>query len=125
MARPEAVRRVKSYSASNGYVYQYCFYEVNRLADAAGPAGEFIYAISADRKTTLLLRILVRQSALEAWARVNGRALTSSEEYAVAKMRLFQAFDEGTVPLAAGSSPGLPLLVDESNLEHLLHVLNI
>ena len=34
------------------------------------------------------------QTALEAWAQTNGRALSSSEEYAVAKMRLFQAFDE-------------------------------
>jgi len=31
----------------------------------------------------------------------NGRALTNSEEYAVTKMRLFQAFDEGLVPLTA------------------------
>jgi len=125
MARPEAVRRVKSYSASNGYVYQYCFFEVNRVADASGPAGEFIYAISADRKTTFPIRILVRQSALEAWAQLNGRPLTSSEEYAVAKMRLFQAFDEGAVPLATRSSPDLRLLVDESNLEDLLRLLHI
>jgi hypothetical protein len=125
MARPEAVRRVKSYSASNGYVYQYCFYEVNRGIDSDRRASEFVYAISADRKTTFPIRILVRQSALEAWAQVNGRPLTSAEEYAVSKMRLFQALDEGTVPLGADSSTDLRLLVDESNLEGLLHLLHI
>ena len=82
MARPDAVRRVKSYSAANGFVYQYFFFEVNRIADEGGLAGEFIYAVSSDRKNTFGLRILVRQSALETWARSNGRALTSSEEYA-------------------------------------------
>jgi hypothetical protein len=125
MARPDAVRRVKSYSAANGYVYQYCFYEVNRISDHDGPVGEFIYAISADRKSSFGLRILVRKSALEAWARTNGRPLTSSEEYAVAKMRLFQAFDEGSVPLTADAASQLSLVVDESNLEDLLQALQI
>ena len=32
MPRPEAVRRVKSYSAATGYVYQYYFYEVEKSA---------------------------------------------------------------------------------------------
>jgi hypothetical protein len=125
MARPDAVRRVKSYSAANGYVYQYCFYEVNRIRHDGRPAGEFIYAISADRKTSFGLRILVQQVALQSWARANGRSLTSSEEYAIAKMRLFQAFDLGEVPLTAEAAADVCLLVDESNLEDLLHLLNI
>ena len=125
MARPDAVRRIKSYSAANGYVYQYYFFEVNRIGYEGGPAGEFIYAISADRKSTFGLRIIVRQSALESWAQANGRALTSSEEYAVAKMRLFQAFDEGIVPLTAEKAAEIPLVVDESNLETMLQLLNI
>ncbi len=125
MTRPEAVRRVKSYSASSGYVYQYCFYEVNRITYEGCPAGEFIYAVSADRKTTFLLRIVVVQAALEAWAEINGRALTSSEEYAVAKMRLFQAFDEGEVPVTASEAQEFHLLVDDSRLEDLLRMLNI
>ncbi len=125
MARPDAVRRVKSYSAANGYVYQYCFYEVNRIMNNGGPAGEFVYAISADRKTTFGLKIVVQQSALAAWAQNNGRALTSSEEYAVAKMRLFQGFDDGAVPLTAADAADVALFVDESNLEGLLEALNI
>jgi hypothetical protein len=126
MARPDAVRRVKSYSAANGYVYQYCFYEVNRISHQGSPAGEFIYAISADRKTTFPLRILVLQSALESWAQTNGRPLSSSEEYAIAKMRLFQAFDDGDVPVTGETSAEhTRLLVDDSNLETLLQQLHI
>ena len=125
MAKPEAVRRIKSYSATNGYVYQYYFYELNRVAVDGRAAGEFVYAISADRGASFGLRIFVMQAGLEAWAAANGRSLTSSEEYAVAKMRLFQAFDEGVVPLTAEEAREVRLVVDESNLESLLRLLNI
>jgi len=125
MTKPEAVRRVKSYSAANGYVYQYYFYELNRVAVDGEAAGEFVYAISADRGASFGLRILVMQAALDAWAAANGRVLTGSEEYAVSKMRLFQAFDEGVVPLTAEAARAVQLVVDESNLESMLRLLNI
>lgn len=125
MPRPDAVRRVKSYSAADGYVYQYYFFEGNRAQRGGGPGGEFTYAVSSDRRSAFPFKIFVKQSALEAWATLNGRALTSSEEYAVAKMRLFQAFDEGSVqPPASGQQPA-EVLVDESNLEEMLGRLGI
>jgi hypothetical protein len=125
MAKAEAVRRIKSYSAANGYVYQYHFYELNRVAVDGEAAGEFVYAISVDRGMSFGLRIFVMQAALEAWAAANGRALTGSEEYAVAKMRLFQAFDDGLVPLTAEAAREVRLVVDETNLESMLRLLNI
>jgi hypothetical protein len=125
MPRPDAVRRVKSYSAANGYVYQYYFYEGNRAQRNGSPGGEFTYAISVDRHSAFRFKIFVHQSALEAWAKQNGRPLTSSEEYAVAKMRLLQAFDEGAVQAPPeGQMPG-EVVVDESNLETLLEQLGI
>jgi hypothetical protein len=125
MPRPDAVRRVKSYSAADGYVYQYYFFAGDRAQRNGAPGGEFTYVVSADRKSAFPFKIFVTQSALDAWARVNGRPLTSSEEYAVAKMRLFQAFDEGSVkPVPEGQKPG-EVLVDECNLEELLGRLGI
>jgi len=125
MARPDAVRRIKTYSAADGFVYQYYFYEGNRGNRSGSPGGEFTYIISADRQSNFPFRIFVRQAALEAWATNNGRVLTSSEEYAVAKMRLFQAFDEGLVKAApSGHQPG-EVYVDEANLEDLLGQLGI
>ena len=118
MPRPDAVRRVKSYSAADGYVYQYYFFEGNRAQRHGSLGGEFTYVVSSDRRTALPFKIFVMQSALDAWAKQNGRPLTSSEEYAVAKMRLFQAFDEGSVQSGE-------VLVDESNLENLLRQLGI
>jgi hypothetical protein len=125
MPRPDAVRRVKSYSAADGYVYQYYFFEGNRAQRHCSPGGEFTYVVSSDRRSAFPFKIFVKQSALDAWAKQNGRALTSSEEYAVAKMRLFQAFDEGSVQAPPEGQQAREVVVDESNLEDLLGKLGI
>jgi hypothetical protein len=125
MPRPDAVRRVKSYSAADGYVYQYYFFEGNRGQRDGRPGGEFTYVISSDRRSAFPFKIFVTQSALDAWAKQNGRPLTSSEEYAVAKMRLFQAFDEGSVQAPREGQQAREVVVDESNLEELLGQLGI
>ncbi len=125
MARPDAVRRVKSYSAADGFVYQYYFFEGNRAHRGPGSGGEFTYVISADRHSAFPFKIFVHQSALDSWAKRNGRPLTSSEAYAFAKMRLFQAFDEGSVQAVPPGKEPREVLVDESNLEELLGQLGI
>jgi hypothetical protein len=125
MARPDAVRRVKSYSAADGFVYQYYFFEGNRAQRGGRPGGEFTYVVSVDRETAFPFKIFVQQSALESWAAQNGRPLSSSEEYAVAKMRLFQAFDEGAVQATLNGEPPREVIVNEANLEQLLGQLGI
>ena len=125
MPRPDAARRVKSYSATDGFVYQYYFFEGNRGQRGGNPGGEFTYVVSADRRSAFPFKIFVAQSALEAWAKQNGRPLSSSEEYAVAKMRLFQAFDEGAVQAPPEGKQPHEVVVDESNLENLLVQLGI
>ena len=121
MARPEAVRRVKSYSAATGYVYQYYFYEVEKSSRGSYKGTEYVYMVSVDRHHVFPVRIFVHQDALDRWCARTGQKLTGTEEYAVAKMRLFQAFDE--IEGLAGKTPDLA--VDESNLEALLSQLDI
>jgi hypothetical protein len=125
MPRPDAARRVKSYSAADGYVYQYYFFEGNRAQRQGHAGGEFTYVVSVDRRTAYPFKIFVKQSALDDWAKVNGRPLTSSEEYAVAKMRLFEAFDEGAVQAPVDGQPPHEATVDGSHLEDLLGKLGI
>ena len=125
MARPDVVRRVKSYSAADGFVYQYYFFEGNRAERGGSPGGEFTYAVSVDRQTAFPFKIFVQQSALESWAAQNGRPLSSSEEYAVAKMRLFKAFDDGVVEASPAGRPPYEVVVNEANLEELLRQLGI
>ncbi len=119
--RPETVRRVKSYSAATGHVYQYHFFEVEKAERGAVAGTEYVYMVSIDRKTVFPLRVFVRRDAVENWASRAGRPLSGTEEYAIAKMRLFQAFDE--IEDLSATSPDL--LVDESNLDALLSQLDI
>lgn len=112
---------MKSYSAATGYVYQYYFYEVEKSTRGASAGTEYVYMASVDRKHVFPVRIFVAKAALEKWSARTGRAFTGTEEYAVAKMRLFQAFDE-----VEGLSAKTPdLRVDELNLDELLSQLDL
>jgi hypothetical protein len=98
-----AIRRMKTYSAQSGYVYQY-FYEGQREFRAGAEHGaEFVFQISADRKNWRETSVFVGDAALATWQEGNGRELTSTERYAVAKIALFQAFDERPTPAAMNS----------------------
>ena len=121
MPRPEAARRVKSYSAATGYVYQYYFYEVEKSRRGAAAGTEYVYMVSVDREHVFPVRIFLAREAMENWSARTGRQLTGTEEYAVAKMRLFQAFDE-VEGLAANPAD---LLVDDTNLDALLSQLDL
>lgn len=93
-----AVRRQKTYSAQSGYVYQY-FYEGQRPASPE-PGTEYVFDVSADRKTSAPVIVFVSTEAVESWESETGRTLSNTERYAIAKMALFQAFDERATPEA-------------------------
>ena len=93
------VRRLKTYSAQSGYVYQY-FYEGQRPMEGGGESGtEFVFTVSADRKSFHPVSVPVGESALREWEEAHGRTLSSNERYAISKLALFQAFDERATPL--------------------------
>jgi hypothetical protein len=95
-----AVRRQKTYSGQSGYVYQY-YYEGHRPYKRERENGtEHVFDVSGDRKTSLPVSVLVSDRAIEDWESRHGRTLYSSERYAIAKMALFQAFDERPDPAA-------------------------
>jgi hypothetical protein len=121
MAKPEIVRRVKSYSSESGFVYQYQFHDAVPAERNGEPGNEYIYYVSADRKTMFPLKIFVGRNTREDCARHLGRTFTGTEEYALAKMRLFQAFDE-TEDLVTTKPE---LVVDGSNIEALLSRLDL
>ena len=88
------VRRLKTYTGSTGYVYQYYFVGKRPAIQSHAPGTEYIFDVSSDRKTTYPVSILLPVRELDAWVSAHGRSLTEAEQYAVVKMRLFQAFDE-------------------------------
>ncbi len=87
---------MKTYTGATGYVYQYYFVGKRPAleSDPAAPAREFIFDVTPDRKTMYAVSVLLQDSALGAWRQSHGRDLTEPEQYAAAKLRLLQAFDE-------------------------------
>lgn len=96
------VRRQKTYSAQSGYVYQY-FYEGQRSM-LSGRGTEYVFNVSADRKTSSQVSVLINDEAMASWQQERGRTLSTTERYAIAKMALFQAFDERETPEAVYAS---------------------
>lgn len=93
-----AIQRQKSYSGLSGYVYQY-HYEGQRPARRDGDNGlEFVFSVSADRKTSFPVSVWIGESALQAWEREHDRPVYANERYAIAKLALFGAFDERENP---------------------------
>ena len=120
---PKMGRRYKSYAAETGVSYQYCFAARRRVVrpEAQGPGSDYTFVVTADQHPPFTLRVFVADRALAAWREAHGRDLDSNEQYAVAKMRLFRAFDEheNLVP------ERFDIVVDETNIEELLEPLDL
>jgi hypothetical protein len=121
MARPEVAHRIKSYSAETGFVYQYSFVEVHPARRGLSLGTEYVYIVSAERKQNFTVSVFIRKSDVEKWSKRTGRKLNGTEEYAVAKMRLFQAFDE--IEVLATAQPDI--IVEEADLDALLAKLDL
>ena len=115
--QPVPVRRMKTYTGAQGYVYQYYFVGQRTV----GAATEYIFDVTSDRKTTFAVSVFLSNDSLRHWASRHGRVLNEAEQYAAVKMRLFQAFDEVEDMLAQGRT----LHVDQPDLEALLAGLGI
>jgi hypothetical protein len=123
MAPNPPVRRVKTYTGAQGYVYQYYFVG-QRLAlpdDPETPATEFIFDVTSDRKLTYAVSVFLPEQSLKAWVAKHGRLLTEAEQYAAAKLRLFRAFDE----LEDVKADGRRLRIDAALLEEALSSLGV
>lgn len=89
-------RQLKTYTAQTGYVYQYYFVGQRPALDddPEAPSTEYIFDVTADRKTTFAVSIFLQLQAVEAWSSSRGRELSEPEQYAAVKLRLMQGFDE-------------------------------
>ena len=117
------VRRLKTYTGAQGYVYQYYFVGQRPALpdDPEAPATEFIFDVTSDRKLTYAVSVFLPDSARDAWSKARGRSLTDAEQYAAAKLRLFRAFDE----LEDMKSYGRRLGIDTDFLESALRSLGV
>ena len=111
-------RRYKFYAAETGTAYQYFFANSRRVTrpEGQGDGSDYIFVITPNQRPPFILRVFISERALAAWRETHGRDLDSNEMYAVAKMRLYRAFDE----IELLRDDWLNLLVDEGNIEELL-----
>jgi hypothetical protein len=123
MSAEKAVRRLKTYAGTQGFVYQYYF--VGKRAaladDPEAPATEFVFDVTSDRKLTYAVSVFLPEKSVAGWGSAHGRSLTDAEQYAAAKLRLFRAFDE--VEDMQGS--GRRLSIDSAILEEALASLGV
>ena len=114
------VRRMKTYTGGQGYVYQYYF--VGKRPARTGPsATEYVFDVTSDRKTTFAVSVFLTEEATGKWAASHGHTLTDAEQYGAVKMRMFQAFDE----IENMMGDGRQLFVNAESLEQLLSTLGV
>lgn len=90
------IRQLKTYTAQTGYVYQYYFVGKRPAlgADSEAFSTEYVFDVTADRKTTFAVSIFLPLQAIKTWSASRGRDLSEPEQYAAAKLCLLQGFDE-------------------------------
>jgi hypothetical protein len=115
------VRRLKTYTGAQGYVYQYYFVGKRAALDANAPATEFVFDVTSDRKSTYSVSVFLPQNSIAGWNATHGRSLTDAEQYAAVKMRLFRAFDE----IGDLKEHGRELIVDREMLNEGLSTLGV
>jgi hypothetical protein len=117
------VRRLKTYTAQTGYVYDYYFVGKRPALpdDPLAPATEYVFDISSDRKTTYAVSVFLAPQVVESFNASHGRTLSEPEQYAAAKLRLLQVLDE--VPDMPNH--GRRLTLDPATLSALLELVGI
>jgi hypothetical protein len=90
------LRRLKTYTGAQGYVYQYYFVGKRPALpdDPESPATEFVFDVTSDRKLTYAVSIFLPDCTRAHWSQTHGRPLSDAEQYGAVKLRLFRAFDE-------------------------------
>jgi len=117
------LRRIKTYASDQGYVYEYYFVgKRSALPRAAKSAAtEYVFDVSADRKTTFAVSVVLLEEAVKSWSAAHGRELSDAEQYGAVKMRLFVAFDE----IEDMQADGRALEVGKEALSQLLSKLGV
>jgi hypothetical protein len=117
------VRRLKTYTGAQGFVYQYYFVGKRPALpeDPHAPATEFVFDVTSDRKLTYAISVFLPHDTRAAWSNAHDRPLSDAEQYAAVKLRLFRAFDE----LEDVKTHGRRLTIDAALLEEALTSLGV
>jgi len=117
-----APRRIKTYPSELGHVYQYFFVGQREAFEDFGMATtEYIFDVIGGQPPQYSVSVFLGADALSAWQTTHARPLSSTECYAVAKLRLCKAFDE----IEDMFQGGRRLCVEPGRVEELLEPLKL
>ena len=85
------MRRLKTYSAQSGYVYQYCYEGQRPYRRPVRSGTEFVFRVSADRKNWHPAKVLLADNAVAEWEAPTA-ANFRHRTHTIAKMALFPGF---------------------------------
>jgi hypothetical protein len=111
------VRRPKTWSARSGYVYQYVFEGQRQRAGDT----EYLFRVTSGRETPLAVRVVLPDDVIQEWESAHDFILRRIERHGIAKMALFQAFDERADPARMRAA----VLVRSADLEAIVETLGI
>jgi len=111
------IRRRKTWSAQSGYVYQYVYEGHRRRAGDT----EYLFQVAWDRKTPFAVRVVLPDGVIQEWESAHEVRLRRNERHGIAKMALFQAFDERASPARMRAA----VLVRRADLEAIIEALGI
>lgn len=115
------VRRVKTYTAETGRVYEYYFVGQREALDPSRQAAEYIFDVIRHDHGRYAISVFLPRQACQTWEAAHQRQLGSTERYACAKLRLLKGFDEIEEMFASGRE----LWVEAEAIEDLLALLRL
>ena len=121
MTDAQPVRRMKTYTGGQGYVYQYYFVSRRPTVPGEAPGTEYVFDVTSDRKSTFSVSVFLLDEGTRAFTSAHGRTLSDAEQYGAAKMRLFEAFDA----IPDMKSEGRRLILNTDSLERVLGTLGV
>lgn len=102
--------RIKTYSSANGHVYQYVYRGWRSTVPAVlnvYSALEYVFQVNTTPQNTGRVTVQLLDTEIASCQKRIGRELLDSERYAIAKLSLFDAFDEAE-DFSALSDPIVP-----------------
>jgi hypothetical protein len=108
--------RIKTYSGATGLVYQYLY----KGQQTANGSTFFVFHVTDDRKSWNTIRVLIDNTVVAELEESESLTLTATERYAVAKLTLFEFFDQ-----AETLSISVPLRPDVNGVKEKLVALGL
>jgi hypothetical protein len=86
---PARLRR-KAYSAATGYTYQYVYQGHRTIDDNL----IFVFSVTRNRTDGSTVQVLLENKVVNAWQALEERTLRPADKYGIAKLALFDFFDQ-------------------------------